>query len=347
MRPIAGLLLGCGAAFQAYAQDVFPPPPTPERLVVHRALDEIVVDGHLNEQSWQQTPPIDGFTQMEPQQGEPGTYGTLVRVVYDDDALYISAVCDQPRATVRVQNLERDFSFDDNDLFGVAIDGILDQRSALAFQVTPRGNQRDLEVIDGSEFNSDWDASWETQTRIEEDRWLVEIAIPWRTLRYRDGADRLGVVFGRNIRHLNEITAYPPVPRVFSIYRMAYQGELVGLRAPSPTANIQIHPYSLADYTDSGDSESDIEFGGEVKWAISPDTVLDITVNTDFAQAEVDRQVVNLDRFSVFFPERRQFFLEVGRNSWSPSDRLSLRSGGQRWKEYPRQATRRSFGLRR
>ncbi len=174
------------------------------------------------------------------------------------------------------------------------------------------GNQRDLEVIDGSEANLNWDARWSVRTRIHEDRWVAEIAIPWRNLRYPSGADRLGVIFARNVRSLNEETSIPAVPRAFSIHRMAYAGELRGFTTPPQKANVQLNPYALSQRlieTNTPD-KVDTEVGGELKWAITPSTVLDLTVNTDFAQADVDHQVINLDRFSVFFPERRQFFLE-------------------------------------
>ncbi|MDJ0940503.1 MAG: DUF5916 domain-containing protein [Woeseiaceae bacterium] len=313
-RPFAKLILTTMLLFvlasNGFAQELFPPPESPEQWITQTAIGGIRVDGRLDEPAWDAAVPVDEFIQKDPLQGEPASYRTVVRVLYDDDALYISAYCEQPRDTIRVQNLERDFSFGENDLFGVAIDGFLDRRNAVAFQVTPRGNQRDLEVIDGTDFNSDWNARWDVRTRIEDDHWTVEMAIPWRTIRYLDGTDRLGVIFARNIRHLNERTAAPPVPRALTIYRMAYQGELVELDTPSPSANVQVNPYALVDYSDSRTQESDFEMGGEVKWAITPSTVLDVTVNTDFAQAEVDRQVVNLERFSVFFPERRQFFLE-------------------------------------
>ena len=296
--------------YEAIAQELFPPPVSPEQWITRSIESDIRIDGRLDEAAWESAEQIVEFIQKEPLQGKPGTYRTIVRVMYDDKALYVSAWCEQPRDTLRIQNLERDFDFDDNDLFGIAIDGFLDRRNAVAFQVTPRGNQRDLEVIDGTDSNIDWNARWDVRTRSEDDHWTVEMAIPWRTLRYLDGTDRLGVIFTRNVRHLNEQTAAPPVPRALSIYRMAYQGELVELEAPSPSANVQINPYALVDYSDSQEEESDFEAGGELKWAITPSTVLDVTVNTDFAQAEVDRQVVNLERFSVFFPERRQFFLE-------------------------------------
>ena len=272
--------------------------------------DPMTIDGRLDETVWQRATPITDFVQKDPNQGAPISYRTEVRLAYDETALYVAAICYQPRAELRVQNLNRDFDYDENDLFGLAIDGFLDQRSAVVFQTTPFGSQRDMEVIDSTEINADWNARWDVRTRIEDDHWVAEMAIPWRNLRYPGGADRLGVIFARNIRHLNEKTSAPPVPRRFTIYRMAYQGEIVGIRTPPPSTNVQINPYALIDHVETTGSETDMQIGGELKWAISPSTVLDVTVNTDFAQAEVDRQVVNLERFSVFFPERRQFFLE-------------------------------------
>ncbi len=304
----------------ATAQDVFSPPDAPARYQAVLAQESIAIDGRLDESVWQRAEPITEFVQKDPVQGHPVSYPTIVRVAYDDTALYVAAVCHQPREATRVQNLQRDFSYDENDLFGIAIDGFMDKRNAVVFQTTPYGSQRDMEVIDSDEFNPDWDARWSVKTRIEDDRWTVEMAIPWRNLRYPAGADRFGVVFARNIRSRNEKTSAPPIPRVFTIYRMAYQGVLEGIRAPAPSNNIQLNPYGLAQRLDEtgAASTTDYEFGGELKWAISQSTVLDLTVNTDFAQADVDRQVVNLDRFSVFFPERRQFFLENA-NVFNPS----------------------------
>ena len=305
-----GVALAFSVASALHAQDLYPPPDEPIRFNVASSTEAIVVDGHLDESAWRDAELIDGFVQKDPNQGAPGSLRTRVRVIYGESALYIAAICEQPRDTLRVQNLQRDFAFDENDLFGIAIDGFIDHRNAVAFQVTPRGNQRDLEVIDGSDFNIDWNARWDVRTQIYDDHWVVEMAIPWRTLRYPNAADRLGVIFSRNIRHLNERTSFPAVPRALTIYRMAYQAQLAGLKMPEPSANIQFNPYMLSDYSNGSTSESEFDVGGELKWAVTPSTVLDVTVNTDFAQVEVDRQVVNLDRFSVFFPERRQFFLE-------------------------------------
>ena len=313
LRGVAASGLAVLATIQlAQAQDVFPPPDERARFLAVEASGAVRIDGNLDEAFWRRAEPITELIQKDPDQGAPISYETIVRVAYDEHALYVGAICYQPLDSTRVQNLRRDFSYDDNDLFGIAIDGFLDQRNAAVFQTTPYGNQRDMEVIDSSEFNPDWNARWSVSTQIADDHWTAEMAIPWRNLRYPADADTLGVIFARNIRSLNEKTSVPAVPRVFTIYRMAYEGELVGIETPPPTTNVQVNPYALGEYLDDsiGDAASNQEIGGEIKWAISQSTVLDLTVNTDFAQADVDRQVVNLDRFSVFFPERRQFFLE-------------------------------------
>ncbi len=276
-------------------------------------VEELTIDGHLNEALWGRVDVITGFLQREPVQLSPATYDTEVRVVFDDDALYVAATCHQPRASIRVQDLARDFSDTDNDLFSIAIDGFLDKRNTVVFQTTPHGSQRELEVIDGSEVNLNWNARWIVRTQINETGWTAEIVIPWDQLRYPSDADRFGVIFARNVRSLNEQTSLPAVPRVYSVHRMAYEGTLFGIVPPAPKVNVQLNPYFLSrrlrdNATGTDRSEGDV--GGELKWAITPSTVLDLSVNTDFAQADADRQAVNLDRFSVFFPERRQFFLE-------------------------------------
>jgi hypothetical protein len=294
------------------AREVFDPPEVPSVFFASPSREKIVIDGELTEPSWANAAVITAFLQKEPLQQAPASHSTEVRVLFDDDALYIAAICYQPKSMVRVQNLQRDFSFDENDLFGIAIDGFLDKRNSVVFQTTPFGNQRDLEVIDGSEANTNWDARWSVRTRIDADAWTAEIAIPWRSLRYPAGADRFGVIFSRNIRSLNEQITAPAVPRAYSIHQMAYEGELRGIVPPPPKTNIQLTPYVLAKQqsTSSTDGGASFDVGGEVKWAITSSTVIDLTFNTDFAQADADRQVINLERFSVFFPEHRQFFLE-------------------------------------
>ena len=303
----------CALTAPASAQEVFPPASSPLDILATRTTAPIRVDGLLDEPSWDLAHLITGFTQSDPEQGQPATYRTYVRILFDEDMLYIAAICEQPRESVRVQNLQRDFAAVENDVFTVAIDGFVDQRKAVVFQVSPFGNQSDMEVTDGEDLNTDWDARWNARTTLQDDQWIAEMAIPWRNLRYRTGADELGIILSRQVRSLNEIASIPPVPRVMSVYRMPYEAILRGIEPPPPGRNLQITPYVLGravSGTTSFRLDRDAEIGGEIKWAVSPGTVIDFTVNTDFAQADVDRQFINLDRFSVFLPERRQFFLE-------------------------------------
>lgn len=297
------------------AQETFSPPTQPKIFSNSKADSPIRIDGELTESVWQDVLPITDFIQKDPNQGAPSTYKTEVKIITSEQGLYVSAVCYQPKSKIVVKNLERDFEYFQNDLFGISIDGILDQRNSLVFQVTPLGNMRDMQVIDGGDFNVDWNANWNAKTTIHEDRWIAEMLIPWNVLRYPEGADEIGVILTRNIRSLNEFTSAPAVPRAMTVYRMEYGARLTELETPPPSTNIQVNPYVLTDYRNlerGSISESDLEpkLGGDVKWGVTTNSVLDLTFNTDFAQAEVDEQVVNLNRFSVFFPERRQFFLE-------------------------------------
>lgn len=299
-----------GAAFGS--TEVFDPPSFPPRHAAVHAPVAPTVDGRLDEDFWQRIPPIVDFVQREPEQGAAPSYRTEVRLAFDDEALYIGARCEQPRATLRIQNLRRDFESGQSDVLGFAIDGFLDERNAVVFELTPGGNQRDLEVLDGSTENVDWNVRWHVRTSIDDEGWEAEVAIPWRNLRYRPGTEEIGLLVTRNIRHRNEVLSFPPVPRAVDAYRMTYGARLTGLSLPRSGRPVSVNPYLLVRRADrrGTSADDDVDAGGEVKWAMSPGTVLDLTARTDFAQAEVDRQVVNLDRYSVFFPERRQFFLE-------------------------------------
>ena len=300
-----------------YGQDVFPPPENPPRLEAFKATSTIRIDGQLDESDWQSASPVSGFTQEEPEQGAPPSFDTEVRVLYDEENLYIAAVCydGEGASGIRVQDLRRDFDFFENDVFGVSLDPFSDGRNAIIFQVNPYGVLRDLQVTDGNIFNIDWDATFEARTSIQGDSWVAEIAIPWNVLRYSQEQDSWGINFVRGIRRLGEFSGWSLWPRVFTPYRMDYAGVLENIEPPPPSTNLRIQPYLVMRDERVGETEELFdaitpEIGGDVKWAVTPNTVLDLTVNTDFAQADADRQVVNLSRFSVFFPERRAFFLE-------------------------------------
>jgi hypothetical protein len=312
---IPGIIL---ASISLSAQETFNPPSSPPEIRVTRTQEKILIDGLLDEAVWKSTEAITDFVQYEPRQGEKPSFQTEFRILYDDKNIYFSAVCYDSlgRKGIRVPNMQRDFNFDENDLVGIAMDGLLDKRNAMAFQTNPYGAQRELLISDGSNFNREWISLWSVKTKIHDWGWVAEFAIPWKSIRYKAGSDRMGIILLRCMRRLNENVTFPAIPRVFTPYQMPYEAILTGLELPPDNGvNVQLNPYVLV----SGDSEtkegvtkqnSEVKVGGEAKWALSTNSVLDVTYNTDFAQVDVDRQVVNLARFSVLFPERRQFFLE-------------------------------------
>lgn len=301
----------------AEAQTAFPPPREPMQLLATRVQEELRIDGVLDEAAWAAAAVADGFVQAEPFQGEPATAPTEVRVLFDDRYLYISAVCHDPAGSdgLRVRDLRRDFDDTTDDFFGVAIDGVRDGRSAMIFRVNPHGALRDQQNVDGGLADVDFDAVWIARTTRTERGWIAEVAIPWNTLRYRTDGDRWNINFQRMSRGRNESSGWSPWPRVMLPFRMDYAGVLTGIEPPPSSRNLRLQPYVVGDAnrTDTGigaTSRRNAEVGTDLKWAMTPSSVLDLTVNPDFGQTDVDRQVVNLTRFSVFFPERRQFFLE-------------------------------------
>ena len=179
------------------APETFSPPKIPITFAAARASSPIQLDGKLEEPAWKGAETIRNFVQQNPNQGAPATFDTEVRILYDEKYLYIGAICHdnfEDPTNLRVQNLRRDYDWDLNDGFGIAIDGFLDKRFAVSFQTTPLGNIRDLQAIDAEYYNRDWDALWSTKTTIEEDRWIVEMAIPWKSLRYPEGTQKLGII---------------------------------------------------------------------------------------------------------------------------------------------------------
>jgi len=297
----------------AAAQAVFPPPAEPLRLQARRIAEPPRIDGVLDEAAWAEAEVARDFVQAEPRQGERAGDQTEVRVLFDGDNLYVGAICFDSRGAddLRVRDLRRDFDETTDDFFGVAIDGVRDGRSALVFRVNPGGGLRDQQTIDGAPVDVEFDAVWTARTARTDRGWTVEIAIPWQTLRYRLGGTSWGINFQRVTRGTNENSGWSPWPRVATPFRMDYAGLVTGIEPPPPSRNLRVLPYALGERRDGRDVErSKGHVGGDLKWAVSPSAVLDVTVNPDFGHADVDRQVVNLTRFSVFLPERRQFFLE-------------------------------------
>jgi len=216
---------------------------------------------------------------------------------------------------MRLPDLRRDFEPPEADDFAITLGPLGDHRTAYQFHVSPLGSQGDVQAFDGGDaFNFNWDAMWRTRTTRADSGWVAEIAIPWRSLRYARGLTSWDINLLRNTRRAAQFSSWMPYPRQLTSWRLTYAGSLDSLQPPPPRTNVRIRPYALGsaqrDRTPGANNASTGDIGGEVIWAPTANTLLEATVNTDFAQADVDRQVVNLTRFSVFFPERRQFFLE-------------------------------------
>jgi len=299
-----------------------------------RAPEAPTLDGDvLGDPAWAQAAPITGFTQEQPNEGEPVSERTEVRVIFTNDTLYIGAVMyDSDPSGIIVSDSRRDAPMDDTDSFQLIVDTYRDRQNGFVFGTNPAGIEYDGQVTNegqgggglgfgsmqsggsGSGFNINWDAAWTVRTRTTDQGWAAEFAIPFRTLRYPSSTSQTwGINFQRNIRRKNERAYWAPIPRQFNLYRLSLAGSMTGLETPA-LRNFRVTPYGLGNVLTSGerpvDAEMDYDFGGDVKYSITPSLTLDATVNTDFAQVEVDDQQVNLDRFNLFFPEKRPFFLE-------------------------------------
>ncbi len=306
---------------QARDDQNFSPPEDPPVVTAQKVKGIIKLDGKLSEEDWQRASVTSDFFRMEPRQGGTYLYDTRVKILYDEKNLYVGAFCKDSlgRKGVRVQDLRRDFSWGENDIFLVQLDPQNLKQYCVSFQTTPYGNQRDLQNFNDENTDNDWNALWSVRTHRTDSGYFAEFAIPFKSIRYEQaqGPEPVtwGITFSRLARRDYEQTVFPAIPQSFSPYRMTYAARLKGLELPEPSANVRVEPYFLYQYDDIEEegvnsSEGDAKLGGDIKWAINPRSVLDFTFNTDFAQADVDRAVNNLERFNIFFPERRQFFLE-------------------------------------
>ena len=300
----------------------FSPPDMPVTITATKISGKLNIDGHLDESDWQKTEPITDFFRVEPQQGGEIKNKTSVRILYDERNLYFGVFASDTlgKDGVRIQDLRRDFNNRENDVFGIQIDAQNTKQYSVSFQTTPHGNQLDQQSFNDNNTDRDWNALWKVRTQRTDDGYYAEFAIPFKSIRYNKPKDgepvEWGITFFRLARKDFEKVVFPAIPQSFSENRMIYAAKLKGLEVPPPSANVRVEPYALYQYGENKDGDviidlqNDPKVGADVKWAIDPNNVLDLTINTDFAQAEVDRAVNNLERFNIFFPERRQFFLE-------------------------------------
>jgi len=316
----AALLLGTAAPRILAGQPSTVPEPTDstrKRLVARRAVARLTIDGKLDEADWRNAPVAGDFAQARPDYVATTRYPTEVRVLFDDENLYIGAFNRDSAGlkSLRMPDLRRDFEPPENDVFGASIGPLGDRRTVLQFSTTPLGSQADVQAFDGGDaFNFNWDALWKVRTTRADSGWTAEFSIPWRSLRYTPGLTSWDINFVRNTRRVAQWSAWMPYPRQLSSWRISYGGVLDSIKPPPPRTNIRVRPYvlgtSVTDRATNAFNGRTGDVGGEIIWAPSANSLLEATVNTDFAQADVDRQVVNLTRFNVFLPERRQFFLE-------------------------------------
>ena len=277
--------------------------------------EAIVVDGELDERAWASAEPATNFIAQQPRSGDPATEPTEVRILYDDRRIYIGAVCIDSAGSqgIVVNDLSRDFTEEQDDVFAVIFDTFNDNQNGFLFVTNPEGARFDAQVTnDGTSFNLNWDAIWYVRSKITENGWQTEIAIPFKTLRFLGQEESWGINFFRRIRRKNEEVYWTPVPRPFRIGRVSQAGSLIGISRVQQSRNLYVKPYVSGPITRLEGDDVDLkpDVGLDVKWGVSSQLTLDLTVNTEFSQVEADEEQVNLTRFSLFFPEKREFFLE-------------------------------------
>jgi hypothetical protein len=286
------------------------------RVEAVEARDGVRIDGVLDDEVWSRAQPVTGFVQAEPREGQPASERTEVRVAWDAENLYIAAyLYDSDPNGVVTTDIKKDFTETEQDAFSVILDTFRDRRNGYVFMTNPQGARADEQVAnEGREVNPSWDAIWRVRSQRVADGWTTEMAIPFRALRFDEGADRpWGINFRRRIRRKNEIDYWSPIPRAYELTRISLAGDLYGLPRASGGRDLRVKPYVMgAEVRATGveDYETRREVGVDVKARVLDAFTLDLTVNPDFAQVEADVQQVNLTQFSQFFPEKREFFLE-------------------------------------
>ncbi len=286
------------------------------QLSIARTLDEIVLDGELTEDTWKKADVADNFITTFPNDSSKATSQTEMRLAYDDSFLYISGICyvgsDKEHV---VQSLRRDFNWPVNDNLSIYFDPFNDFTNGFTFGITPLGVVREGLVTNGRNVSSDWDNKWFSELKDFGDRWQFEMKIPLKTIRYNENSREWNIIFLRKDLKNNEESTWAPVPQGYRPSSLAFAGKAIfdkKLKKAGP--NVALIPFSSfaasKNYEDNEPGEQDFQAGFDAKIGLSSSLNLDLTFNPDFSQVEVDRQVTNLDRFEIFFPERRQFFLE-------------------------------------
>ena len=293
--------------------------------------DSPVIDGNiLGEKLWDKVPVIENLKQIKPDYGLPASEKTSIRVAYTNKSFFVAVVCyDTAPDKIVISDSRRDADLNDEDSFLFILDTYNDQQNGFLFGTNASGMEYDAQINNEGEgnfssnrqqggviggTNINWDASWEVKTESGDYGWSAEFSIPLKSIRFNSGNDKIwGINFQRNISKRSETAYWANLPLGFDIKRLSLAGKMTGINLKSPK-NLKVIPYALTqvaqDKIISKKNSSRIDFGGDIKYSLTPGLTLDLTYNTDFAQVEVDDQQVNLDRFNLFFPEKRPFFLE-------------------------------------
>jgi hypothetical protein len=287
-----------------------------KQMTAARLTGTVTLDGDLSDEAWTAAAPATGFVQADPREGDAASEATEVRVLFDDEYLYIGAHClDTDPSGIVINEIRKDFSGREQDTFEVLLDTFGDRRNGFVFATNAEGAKADTQIAnEGRDVNINWDAVWWVAARKTADGWSAEFRIPFKTLRFQSGEGRLwGINFSRRVRRKNEISYWSPVSRAYTIYRASSEGDLTGLPSLQPGRNLRVKPFVLGRGVrpvGGDDFDRDAKAGVDVKLGVTPSLTLDVTINPDFAQAEADEQQVNLTQFSLFYPEKREFFLE-------------------------------------
>jgi hypothetical protein len=275
-----------------------------------------VIDGDLSDAVWQQAVLLTELHQAVPEEGGTPSEKTDVRVVYDDSALYVAFYAYEAnpgRSTRTMMRYRWDTIWQLDDVVRFSLDTFHDHRRGYAFSFNAFGTKQDSQLDNGL-WLSDWDEVWDVRTRLQDDGWSAEVRIPFRILRFPEGTQPQvwGLQIHRLIQRGNETIQWAPEPPNFGLSRLEYAGHLEGISGIRPARNVQIIPYVAAGANEfqGRDRDNTFDIGADAKLALGPAAALDLTYNTNFAQVEVDDQQINLTRFPLFFPEKREFFLE-------------------------------------
>lgn len=289
------------------------------QIMIQQTTEEIVLDGDLKEKAWANAEKVSDFWLNSPSDETKATHQTDVYVTYDQKNVYIGAILKGPTNYI-IQSLKRDSELDDSDAFSVLLDPVGQKNLGYAFGVNVGGAQTEAMVsaaqgVFVKSVDESWDARWYSAVKQTTEGWSLEMAIPFKSIRFKESTDTWGINFWRVDRQSNERHVWAKVPVQFTPANLGFTGTLKWDKAPTRIGTtISITPYTLAsatkDYENKTPIKSDAAIGGEAKVGLTPTLNLDLTINPDFSQTDVDQQITNLSRFTIFFPERRQFFLE-------------------------------------